>query len=206
MYKRVHVKCPLYLSDFNETWISSTDFRKLLRYQISLIKTPWEPRFFMFGGGERTDMAKLIVAFRNFANASKILLYIGDWKSSLKWRQLCRNVGILNICSATHTSEVKGKVHPCTGTEALYKPYGPYGALEVGEGSASRPGRSLPPGKTWYHCTGGWVEPRAGLDRCGKSRPHRDSIPIQYIRSNLKIFQWFFFSDLVPLDCSLQYS
>jgi len=26
-------------------------------------------------------------------------------------------------------------------------------------------------------CTGGWVGPRAGLDRCGKSRPHRDSIP-----------------------------
>ena len=22
------------------------------------------------------------------------------------------------------------------------------------------------------HCTGGWVGPRAGLDRCGKSRPH----------------------------------
>ena len=29
------------------------------------------------------------------------------------------------------------------------------------------------------HCTGGWVGPRAGLDRCGKSRPHRDSIPRQ---------------------------
>jgi hypothetical protein len=27
------------------------------------------------------------------------------------------------------------------------------------------------------HCTGGWVGPRAGLDGCGKSRPHRDSIP-----------------------------
>jgi hypothetical protein len=27
------------------------------------------------------------------------------------------------------------------------------------------------------HCTGGWVGPRAGLDRCGKSRPHRNSIP-----------------------------
>ena len=26
-------------------------------------------------------------------------------------------------------------------------------------------------------CTGGWVDPRAGLDGCGKSRPHRDSIP-----------------------------
>jgi len=27
------------------------------------------------------------------------------------------------------------------------------------------------------HCTGGWVGLRAGLDRCGESRPHRDSIP-----------------------------
>jgi hypothetical protein len=26
------------------------------------------------------------------------------------------------------------------------------------------------------HCTGGWVGLRTGLDRCGKSRPHRDSI------------------------------
>jgi len=43
--------------------------------------------------------------------------------------------------------------------------------LEGGEGSASRPGRSLPPGNTRTHCRGGWVGPRAGLDRCGKSRP-----------------------------------
>jgi hypothetical protein len=52
-------------------------------------------------------------------------------------------------------------VHPCTGIKSLYRPYGPYGeqrsstlslttALEEGEGSASRPGRSLPPGKTRY--------------------------------------------------------
>jgi len=27
------------------------------------------------------------------------------------------------------------------------------------------------------HCTESWVGPRAGLDRCGKSRPHWDSIP-----------------------------
>ena len=25
--------------------------------------------------------------------------------------------------------------------------------------------------KPGTHCTGGWVGPRAGLDRCGKSRP-----------------------------------
>ena len=44
-------------------------------------------------------------------------------------------------------------------------------ALEGVGGSASRPGRSLPPGKTRYPFTGGWVGPKAGLDRCEKSRP-----------------------------------
>jgi hypothetical protein len=38
-------------------------------------------------------------------------------------------------------------------------------ALDGGEWSASRPGRTLPPGKDLgTHCTGGWVGPRAGLD------------------------------------------
>ena len=46
-----------------------------------------------------------------------------------------------------------------------------------GEGSASHPGRSLPQERPSTHSTGGWVGPRAGLDRCGKSRPHLDSIP-----------------------------
>jgi len=44
-------------------------------------------------------------------------------------------------------------------------------------GSASRPGRSLPRERHSTHCRGGAVGPRAGLDRCGKSCPHRDSIP-----------------------------
>ena len=44
-------------------------------------------------------------------------------------------------------------------------------ALEGGEGSASRPTCSLPRERPSTHC------PRAGLDRCGKSRPHWDSIP-----------------------------
>ena len=33
------------------------------------------------------------------------------------------------------------------------------------------------------HCTGVWVGPRSGLDGCGKSRPHRDSIPRPSSRS-----------------------
>jgi hypothetical protein len=37
--------------------------------------------------------------------------------------------------------------------------------------SASRPGRLYPRERPGTHCTGGWVGPGAGLDRCGKSRP-----------------------------------
>ena len=39
---------------------------------------------------------------------------------------------------------------------------------------------TLPPGKpAGTHCTGGWLGPRVGLDGCGISRTHRDSIPGQ---------------------------
>jgi hypothetical protein len=44
-------------------------------------------------------------------------------------------------------------------------------ALEGGVWSASRPGRLYPRERPGTHCTGGWVGPGAGLDRCGKSRP-----------------------------------
>ena len=50
-------------------------------------------------------------------------------------------------------------------------------AQEGGEGLASRPGLSLPREKPRTHCTGGWVGPGAGMDKCGKSHPLRDSIP-----------------------------
>ena len=42
---------------------------------------------------------------------------------------------------------------------------------------------ALPPGKRpGTYCTGGWVDPRAGLDGCEKSRLHRDSIPEPLVR------------------------
>ena len=36
--------------------------------------------------------------------------------------------------------------------------------LEVCEWSGARPGRTLPPGKTRYSFSGGWVVPSFGLD------------------------------------------
>jgi hypothetical protein len=46
-------------------------------------------------------------------------------------------------------------------------------ALGGGRWSVPRPGRFTP----GTHCTGGWVGPRAGLDVCEKSRPHRKFDP-----------------------------
>jgi hypothetical protein len=51
-------------------------------------------------------------------------------------------------------------------------------ALDLGGWSKPRPGRFIPRGKRpGTYCTGGWVCPRAGLEGCGKFRPHRDLIP-----------------------------
>jgi hypothetical protein len=48
----------------------------------------------------------------------------------------------------------------------------------MGVGGRRHAPAALPPGKRHgTHCIGGWVGPRAGLDGCGKSRPHRESIP-----------------------------
>jgi hypothetical protein len=45
-------------------------------------------------------------------------------------------------------------------------------------GGQSHAPAALPPGKRpGTQFIGGWVGPRAGLDRCNKFRPHRDSIP-----------------------------
>ena len=45
-----------------------------------------------------------------------------------------------------------------------------------GDGSASSPAATYPRERLGAHFTGGWVSLSAGLDRYGKSRPHRDSI------------------------------
>jgi hypothetical protein len=63
MYVGIHVKYPLFLSDFNKIWIFLTDILKILKYQILLKSVQWEPRGWTGRYGE---------AFRNFSEAPKI--------------------------------------------------------------------------------------------------------------------------------------
>ena len=102
----------------------------------------------------------------------------------------------------------KGKGHPCTGTEVKVKvtlvqalrlcpgrtahrgsrsvtlPFHDQGARR-GEGSASRPGRSLPPGKTrypFYRRLGG-PQDRSGLVRKISPPPRFDPRTVQPVAS-----------------------
>jgi hypothetical protein len=71
--------------------------------------------------------------------------------------------------------DVKVKI---TLEQATKTQRGSRGTTRCGWGGQHQAPAALPPGKRpGTHCIGGWVGPRAGLDGCGKSRPHRDSIP-----------------------------
>jgi hypothetical protein len=70
MYTGLHVKQPVFLSDFNETCIFSTGFQKMLKNKISWKSVQWEPSCPMQMNGQ-TDMMKIMVIFHNFANTPK---------------------------------------------------------------------------------------------------------------------------------------
>ena len=72
MYTGLHVKYPLFLSDFNEIRILSTDFRKNTEIPNFMKIRLVGAEFFHEDG--RTDMAKLLFAFHNFAFAPKMRL------------------------------------------------------------------------------------------------------------------------------------
>jgi len=70
MYIDLHVKCPFIFSDFKETWNFSTVFRKNYIPKFMKIRLVGAELFHTDG---RTDLAKLVVDFRNFAKVPKIV-------------------------------------------------------------------------------------------------------------------------------------
>jgi len=52
-----------------------------------------------------------------------------------------------------------------------------HGTRKVARGQLHAPAALYPRERPSTHCTGGWVGPKDGLERCGKSRLNRDSIP-----------------------------
>ena len=94
----------------------------------------------------------------------------------LSWGKDGRCVWLTNyhLCSA-ETSRISGTL---TYPEPLGPPRPVAGHLYyMGCVFSATPRPLYPREGPGTHCIGGWVGLRAGLDGCGKSRPHRDSIP-----------------------------
>jgi hypothetical protein len=77
----------------------------------------------------------------------------------------------------------KGKSHPITGHQGPSRGSRGIALLILNFGVrrgwvvSVTPRPLCPQERPGTHCTEGWVDPRAGLDVCEKSRPYRDSIP-----------------------------
>jgi hypothetical protein len=105
MCASLRVKYPLLVRYFNENWIFSTYFQKLLKFHdIPSSESPVVPCGRTYGQTERqADMNKLMVAFRKFANAPKKMTFfrqtdnnyvnirkcihflIMSWRRKIKW-------------------------------------------------------------------------------------------------------------------------
>ena len=97
MPKNLHVKNPFFLSDFNQTWIFPTDFRQILKYQISWKSVQWEPSCSM-RNDRRIDMTKLIVCLSSLSWRDSPLVGLG-----LLIHELCFSRSHTTTHTHTHT-------------------------------------------------------------------------------------------------------
>jgi hypothetical protein len=101
-----------------------------------------------------------------------ILWYVGNSLSvDITWYRLMK-------------VKVIGKVHTNTGHEGpegeqMYEYSSTFPSTSALDGVVGQPHAPVASsqGRPGNHCIGGWVDPWPGLDGCGRSRFHRDSIP-----------------------------
>jgi hypothetical protein len=81
---RSSCKVPIILVTFNQTWMFSTDFWKILTYQVSWKSVKWEPSCSTWMAKQthkQTDMTKLLVTYLLF----EILQMCLKWQSCKRW-------------------------------------------------------------------------------------------------------------------------
>jgi len=105
-YVGLHAKYPLFLLILTKLAFSRQIFRKILKYQISLKSVQLAPSCFM-RTDRRTDMRKLIIAFRKFAKAPKNASQVANKVQTclsvcLNLRDGMMNMQCKNSCT-THT-------------------------------------------------------------------------------------------------------
>ena len=87
MSSGLHVKYPLFLSDFNETWIFLTDFEKYTNIKFHGNPSSGSRVISCAQIDKRTDMTKLTVTFHNFASVLKNVMELTDMVSQKQQTQ-----------------------------------------------------------------------------------------------------------------------
>ena len=108
--------------------------------------------------------------------------YLISWKSveqffsSFVKKVKCPPVQALRLCTGRTAHR---------GSRGIALLFLDHGARRGWGGQRHAPATVYPQERPGTHCTGGWVGPRAGLDRCGKSRPLpiSDPRPVQPVAS-----------------------
>ena len=111
MWKHLYVKYPLFFSYFNQTWIPSIDFLKILKYKISWNSVQWGAGLFRADG--RTD--RHVEANSRFTR-TRIKMHLSTPKFL--------TAGFPHLFSVSHSSKLHHLLSssPELATQALNKP------------------------------------------------------------------------------------